>query len=66
MIFGGRTTPYDVHYSGFDFTLLGTLLHEAGFREIMRVEKFGVFKDTSEQHFSNVPTSLNMVARKPL
>ncbi len=66
MMFGGRTTPYDVHYTGLDFTLLGTLLHEAGFREIKRVEKFDLFKDTSELHFSNVPISLNMVARKPI
>jgi predicted SAM-dependent methyltransferase len=65
VIFGGRTTPYDIHYSGFDINILGTFLHEAGFREIQRVEKFDLFKDTSELRLSDVPISLNMVARKP-
>src|ERR1700733_1553570 len=65
MMFGGRTTPYDIHYTGLDMTMLGTLLHDAGFREIERVEKFGVFQDTSELRFSDTPISLNMIARKP-
>jgi hypothetical protein len=46
--------------------MLGTLLHDAGFREIERVEKFGVFQDTSELRFSDTPISLNMIARKPV
>jgi predicted SAM-dependent methyltransferase len=66
MMFGGRTTPYDIHYTGLDMTMLGTLLHDAGFREIERVEKFGVFQDTSELRFSDTPISLNMIARKPV
>jgi predicted SAM-dependent methyltransferase len=66
MMFGGRTTPYDIHYSGLDMTLLGTLLYEAGFREIERVEKFGLFRDTSELRFSDTLISLNMIARKPI
>jgi predicted SAM-dependent methyltransferase len=65
MMFGGRTTPYDVHYSGLDTAILGSFLHEAGFREIERVEKFGVFQDTSELRFSDTLISLNMIARKP-
>ena len=66
MMFGGRTTPYDVHYSGLDNFILGTFLHEAGFREIERVERFGVFQDTSELRFSDTLISLNMIARKPI
>jgi predicted SAM-dependent methyltransferase len=66
IIFGGRMTPYDVHYSGFDTKLLGGFLYEAGFREIMRVEKFDLFKDTSEQRFGKTLISLNMTARKPM
>jgi predicted SAM-dependent methyltransferase len=66
MMFGGRMTPYDVHYTGLDTHMLGTMLHEAGFHEIERVEKLGVFKDTSELLFSDTPISLNMIARKPL
>jgi predicted SAM-dependent methyltransferase len=66
MMFGGRMTPYDIHYTGLDTHMLGTLLHEAGFREIERVEKLGVFKDTSELRFSETLISLNMIARKPI
>jgi predicted SAM-dependent methyltransferase len=66
MMFGGRMTPYDIHYSGLNTHMLAALLHEAGFREIERVEKLGVFKDTSELRFSETLISLNMIARKPL
>jgi predicted SAM-dependent methyltransferase len=66
MMYGGRSTPYDIHYIGMDANLLGSLLHEAGFREIERVEKFGLFKDTSELRFSETLISLNLVARKPI
>jgi hypothetical protein len=65
MMFGGRTTPYDIHYTGLDMQMFGTLLHEAGFRQIERVEKFGVFKDGSDLRFSETLISLNMIARKP-
>jgi predicted SAM-dependent methyltransferase len=66
MMFGGRMTPYDVHYTGFDTYLLGGFLFEAGFREIQRVEKFDMFKDGSEFRFGNTPISINMSARKPI
>jgi hypothetical protein len=64
MMYGGRTTPYDVHYAGLNFEFLGGYLHEAGFREIQRVPEFGLFKDTSTSLFGNVPISLNVEARK--
>jgi predicted SAM-dependent methyltransferase len=66
MMFGGRMTPYDVHYTGFDTLLLGGFLFEAGFREIQRVEKFDMFKDGSEFRFGDTPISINMSARKPI
>jgi predicted SAM-dependent methyltransferase len=66
IIYGGRTTPYDVHYCGFDINILGTFLDHAGFRQIERVQNFGLFNDTSELRLSNEPISLNMVARKPV
>jgi predicted SAM-dependent methyltransferase len=66
MMFGGRMTPYDIHYTGLDIFFLGTFLHEAGFLDIQRVEKFGVFKDTSELRFGDTLISLNMIARKPI
>ena len=64
MMYGGRTTPYDVHYAGLNFEFLGGYLHEAGFRDIQRVPEFGLFKDTSTSLFGNVPISLNVEARK--
>jgi predicted SAM-dependent methyltransferase len=64
MMFGGRTTDYDVHYVGLSFEFLGTFLYEAGFRDIRRVWDFGLFKDTSTFVFHNVQISLNVEARK--
>jgi hypothetical protein len=39
-------------------------LEDAGFTAIVRVEKLGVFDDTSNMEFK-LPISLNMVAGKP-
>jgi predicted SAM-dependent methyltransferase len=64
MMFGGRTTDYDVHYVGLNFELLGGFLREVGFRDILRVREFGPFNDTSTLLFGNVPISLNVEARK--
>lgn len=64
MMFGGRTTEYDVHYVGFNFAFLGEFMHEAGFRDIRRVPEFGVFNDTSKLRFANVAISLNVEAWK--
>jgi FkbM family methyltransferase len=66
MMFGGRTTDYDVHYTGLNFEFLGGLLHQAGFREIRRVQDFDLFKDTSTLRFANVPVSLNVEAWKEM
>jgi predicted SAM-dependent methyltransferase len=64
MMFGGRTTNYDVHYVGLTFEFLGTFLQEAGFHDIRRVQEFGLFQDTSTLRFGGVPISLNVEARK--
>jgi predicted SAM-dependent methyltransferase len=64
MMFGGRTTDFDVHYVGLNFELLGSFLHEAGFRDIRRVPELGVFNDTSQLRFGEVPISLNVEAWK--
>jgi predicted SAM-dependent methyltransferase len=64
MMFGGRTTDYDVHYVGLNFEFLGDFLREAGFRDIRRVPEFGLFNDTSKLLFGGVPISLNVEARK--
>jgi predicted SAM-dependent methyltransferase len=64
MMFGGRTSPYDVHYVGLNFEFLGGYLHEAGFQDIQRVAEFGLFQDTSTLKFGGVPISLNVQARR--
>lgn len=64
MMFGGRTTAYDVHYAGLNFEFLSAYLREVGFRDIRRVPEFGLFNDTSTLVFGNVPISLNVEARK--
>jgi predicted SAM-dependent methyltransferase len=64
MMFGGRTTDYDVHYVGLNFEFFGGFLHEVGFRDIRRVPAFGLFNDASTLLFGDVPISLNVEARK--
>ncbi|MGA2891906.1 MAG: methyltransferase domain-containing protein [Xanthobacteraceae bacterium] len=64
IMYGGRTTDYDVHYVGLNFEFLATFLQDAGFRDIKRVESFGLFNDTSALRFGGVLISLNVEARK--
>lgn len=64
MIFGGRTTPFDIHYTGLNFEFLSGYLHESGFTNIRRVAEFGLFDDTSTLKFAGVPISLNVEARR--
>ncbi len=64
MMYGGRTTAFDVHYVGLNFEFLCEFLREAGFREFRRVPKFDLFDDASSILFGDVPISLNVVARK--
>ena len=65
MMYGGRVTDHDIHYTGFNFDFLNAYLVQAGFTDIRRVASLGCFRDTSEMLFRSVPISLNMVARKP-
>lgn len=64
MMFGGRTTEYDVHHAGLNFEFLATYLQQVGFRDIQRVQNFGLFDDASTLTFADVPVSLNVEARK--
>jgi predicted SAM-dependent methyltransferase len=64
MMFGGRTTDFDVHHVGLNFELLGGFLHGAGFRGIRRVPELGLFNDTSLLRLGEVPISLNVEAWK--
>jgi predicted SAM-dependent methyltransferase len=65
MMFGGHTSPYDFHYVGLTWRFLAQYLRVAGFQDITRVERFGVFNDTSMLMFGGVPISLNVKAIKP-
>jgi FkbM family methyltransferase len=64
MMYGGQIDAYDFHFVGLWDSYLGTLLGRAGFRDVYRVENFGLFDDTSSLSYREVPISLNMVAVK--
>jgi predicted SAM-dependent methyltransferase len=64
MMYGGRANPYDIHYSGLFFDYFGSMLHDAGFRDIRRVERFGEFEDGSDFKYQGIAISLNVEARK--
>jgi hypothetical protein len=64
MMFGGRTTAYDVHHVGLNFEFLQQFLKDVGFRNIRRVAEFGLFDDASTLVFGTVPISLNIEAWK--
>ena len=64
MMFGGQRDPYDFHYVGIWDGYLADLLMEVGFREIYRVERFGMFHDDSETRYEGELISLNVVAVK--
>jgi predicted SAM-dependent methyltransferase len=64
MMFGGRTTEQDVHQSGLTLEFMTAFLSELGFRDIKRVQTFGLFEDSSTLTFGGVPISLNVEAWK--
>ena len=65
MIYGGQTDPHDFHKWGFTAESLGRYLQTAGFTEIMRVETFGLFEDSSALRLGPALISLNVTAQKP-
>jgi predicted SAM-dependent methyltransferase len=65
MMFGGHADAHDQHKTGFFFDMLGSMLDKAGFVGIKRVERFGLFSDSSEIRFAGNLISLNLEARKP-
>ena len=64
MMFGNQADAHDFHYVGLWQGFLADLLREAGFRELSRVERFGLFHDDSETRVNDVLISLNVVAVK--
>lgn len=47
LIFGGQRDAYDGHKFGFSYDVLERILEEVGFRDIARVDQFGLFPDAS-------------------
>jgi len=48
MLFGGQGDPLDYHKTGFFLEYLTELLQDAGYCNVTRVERFGIFDDNSE------------------
>ncbi len=65
IMFGSQMGEADFHYVGLNEDILTAYLHDASFTDIVRVENFGLFDDTSNMVYK-LPISLNVTARKPL
>lgn len=67
---GGQEYATAYHYAIFDEAKLESLLREAGFSEVSRVELFPIHGpndcSTKSSNWDSKPTSLNMVAVKPI
>ncbi len=64
MMFGGQVDANDFHYFGWTHPFMQSFLSRVGFRDIQRVESFGLFADTSDFKPYGFPISLNVSARK--
>jgi len=64
IMFGGQMDPHDYHKAGMTADFMADYLTVAGFREVERVDGFGLFEDTSTLTVAGVPISLNMQAVK--
>ena len=65
ILFGGHVDKYDYHVVGLNEEFLTEYLKRAGFINIIKVEEFGLFNDTSNMKFKEVAISLNITAEKP-
>jgi hypothetical protein len=63
-MYGGQMDDADFHYAGLYEELMTSLLRQAGFDEVSRVDVFGLFADASAVVLHGRPISLNMLARK--
>lgn len=64
IVYGGQLNEHDFHKCGFTIETLSAVLEQAGFKNIRRVESFGMFRDCSEIRFIGQPISLNLEATK--
>ena len=70
LIYGGQSTPYDYHKTGFNANWLGYLLTEAGFYDVKEYPHFPHFiPSLVDASLANEPfkeyVSLNLLALKP-
>ncbi|MEO7727602.1 MAG: methyltransferase domain-containing protein [Burkholderiales bacterium] len=65
MMFGGQSNSADFHKVGLDEAFLRDYLRAAGFVDVTRCEKFGLFDDCSALVFKGRLISLNLTSRKP-
>jgi predicted SAM-dependent methyltransferase len=65
MIFGGQMHAHDYHRVGLNQEFLTAYLSRAGFVNMQRVHRHGLFVDASETVVLGTPISLNVVAHKP-
>jgi predicted SAM-dependent methyltransferase len=63
-IYGHQIDQYDFNKVGFSWDSLQQYLQRAGFRDIARVQEFGIFDDTSSMRIKDTLISLNVEARK--
>ena len=65
MIFGGHVDEYDYHVVDLNEEFLKVFLKRSGYENILKVDGFGLFDDTSNMKFKGVAISLNLIAEKP-
>ena len=65
MIFGGHVDAHDYHLVGLNQDFLAGFLVAAGFDNMKRVARHGLFHDTSDMVVAGTPISLNLTACKP-
>jgi predicted SAM-dependent methyltransferase len=65
MMFGGQMHEHDHHRVGLNHEFLAAFLDRAGFVNLQRVSRHGLFADTSDTLVMGTPISLNLNAHKP-
>lgn len=65
MLFGGHVDRYDYHVVGLNEDFLCIFLKASGFVNLRKVDRFGLFEDTSTLEYKGVAISLNLIAEKP-
>jgi predicted SAM-dependent methyltransferase len=66
VLFGGHLHEHDHHRAGLNQEFMSAYLEKAGFVDLQRVSRHGLFIDNSETLVVNTPISLNMNAFKPV